>query len=155
MKDLSDSLTKTVTYRRNDARPRRQRLVDVDSPEGARVLGDHVWIATWHAVEHLMVPQILKRAGFAMNGSGAIYHPTEEEDPALPPYLTVFSPLGEVNLSVQAYERFMLRFFRFIIADALKHEDPETKTSWWPGMTASVERIANRLDEETSSKGEK
>jgi hypothetical protein len=89
------------------------------------------------------------RSGIAKDDAGFRY-PGEELDPGEEPFddVDVYNPIGEVFVSVPAFERLAARYFRALVDGAQAIDDPVTHQAWWPEFVAATEEI-----EERASKG--
>ncbi len=86
------------------------------------------------------------RRGIGKDGSGFRY-PGDELDPGEEPFedVDVYNPIGEVFVSVPAFERLAARYFRALVDGAGAVGDPVTREPWWAAFVAATEEIEARV----------
>jgi hypothetical protein len=84
--------------------------------------------------------------GMSADDAGFRY-PGEDLDPDEEPSdgVQVHNPLGEATVSVPAFERLMLRYFRALITGAERLHDSVIEEPWWPEFVAATEEIEGRV----------
>ncbi|MEB3294602.1 MAG: hypothetical protein VKJ24_15710 [Synechococcales bacterium] len=83
--------------------------------------------------------------GIGIDGTGFRY-PTDELDPDEEPLegVQVYNPLGEVQISIPAFERLMLRYFSTLISEAEQHHNPVVDQHWWNDFVRMTKIIEQR-----------
>ncbi|MEA2672664.1 MAG: hypothetical protein QOG45_2884 [Chloroflexota bacterium] len=86
------------------------------------------------------------RRGIGKDDSGFRY-PGDELDPGEEPFedVDVYNPIGEVFVSMPAFERLAARYFRALVDGAARIHDPVTRQPWWPEFVAATEEIEGRV----------
>lgn len=83
--------------------------------------------------------------GIGIDGTGFRYpadlDPWEERFDGV----EVYSPLGDVYVSLPAFERLMARFLHAVIVGSTRTQAPVVRESWWPEFVAAVEQIEQRM----------
>jgi hypothetical protein len=120
----------------------------IEGPDELRVLKSLLDFPSWSEMMYV-ASGVRDREGIGADGTGFRY-PTDELDPGEEPLegMDVYSPLGEVQVSVPAFERLMARYFRALITGAERHRDPVIRASWWPDFVKATVQIEDRLRQE-------
>jgi hypothetical protein len=94
---------------------------------------------------HYVASGVRDREGIAADETGFRY-PTDELDPGEEPFegVKVFNPLGEVEVSVDAFERLMARYLRASVGSAVGRRHPLVAEVWWPDLVRMVDEIEQR-----------
>lgn len=89
---------------------------------------------------------VLARQGIGTNGTGFRY-PTDELEPEEDPLegVEVYNPLGEIQVSIPAFERLMSRYFRAFISEAEKRKLPIVDKPGWTEFVSAIEKIEKRI----------
>ena len=98
------------------------------------------WVALPNAARGVSrgVGMDMDDAGFSYPGDLA---PDEEPVDGV----LVYNPLGEATVSIPAFERLMLRYFRALITGAERLHDSVVEEPWWPEFVAATEEIEGRV----------
>jgi hypothetical protein len=99
----------------------------------------------WRSLMYL-AGGVRDREGIAKDDAGFRY-PGDELDPGEEPFddVDVYNPMGEVFVSVPAFERLAARYFRALVDGAEATDDPVTRQPWWPEFVAATEEIERRV----------
>jgi hypothetical protein len=89
---------------------------------------------------------VRNRSSIGIDDAGYRY-PGSDLDPGEEPFddVDVYNPMGEVFVSVLAFERLAARYFRALIDGARKMGDPVLNQSWWPEFVGATEEIERRV----------
>jgi hypothetical protein len=112
--------------------------------EELAVVSSSLEFFSWSELLYLATA-VLDRQGIATDGTGFRY-PTDEVDPGETPLegVEVYNPLGEVQVSVHAFERLMTKYFRAVIAGAEANRNPALQEEWWPRFVDAVQAVSQR-----------
>jgi len=89
---------------------------------------------------------VRRRSSIGIDDAGFRY-PGSDLDPGEEPFddVDVYNPVGEVFVSVPAFERLAARYFRALIEGAQRIDDPVLRQPWWPEFVAATEEIEGRV----------
>jgi len=86
------------------------------------------------------------RSSIGKDDAGFRY-PGYDLDPGEEPFddVDVYNPMGEVFVSIPAFERLAARYFRALIDGAQRIDDPVVRQPWWLEFVAATEEIEGRV----------
>ena len=121
------------------------RQIDIKGAEEVLVITSALGFFNWSEMTYV-ASGVHDREGIATNGNGFRY-PTDELDPGEEPLegVEISNPLGDVQVTISAFEHLMARYFRAMITEAKKHNDSVTQQSWWSKLVVTTEQIEERL----------
>lgn len=88
---------------------------------------------------------VARGVGMEMDDAGFSYPGDLDPDEEPVNGVLVYNPLGRATVSVAAFERLMLRYFRALIAGAERFHDSVIREPWWPEFVAATEEIEARV----------
>jgi len=84
--------------------------------------------------------------GIDLDDAGFRY-PGDELDPGEEPFddVEVYNPIGEVFVTIPAFERLAARYFRALVDGVASSQDPVAYQPCWPEFVAATEEIERRV----------
>lgn len=121
------------------------RLLDIEGSEEVLVITSALGFFNLSEMTYV-ASGVHDREGIATDNTGFRY-PTDELDPGEEPLegVEIYNPLGEVQVTISAFEHLMVRYFRALITEAKKHNDSVIQQSWWCEFVVTTEQIEERL----------
>jgi len=103
----------------------------------------------WEAMPYA-ARAVTRGVGMSYDDAGFRY-PGEDLDPGEEPFdgVQVHNPLGEATVSIPAFERLMLRYFRALITGAERLHDSVVEEAWWPEFVTLTNEWERRLAAQT------
>lgn len=123
------------------------RPLDIKGSEEVLVITSTLGFFSWSEMNYI-ASGVHDGEGIGIDGTGFRY-PTDELDPGeeLLEGVEIYNPLGEVQISISAFEHLMVRYFRELIKEAEKGNESATQESWWSEFLSITEEIEERLQE--------
>lgn len=121
------------------------RLIDIEGSEEVLVITSTLGFFSLSEMTYV-ASGVHDREGIGTNGTGFRY-PTDELDPGEEPLegVEIYNPLGDVQVTISAFEQLMTRYFRALITEANKRNDSVIQQSWWCEFVVTTEQIEKRL----------
>ena len=93
----------------------------------------------------LVVDGVADRQGIGTDRVGFRFPTDDDLDPGEEfEGVEIYNPLGTVHVSLDAFERLMVRFFHALILGAEAYDEPITRTPWWQTFKEQTARVAKR-----------
>jgi hypothetical protein len=142
---LKDELVDSIVIHPGKSEKPLHSAGEILGPRELKVLMSSLDFFSWSQMPYVAAG-VLDREGIGINGTGFRY-PTDELDPGEEPLegVEVYNPLGEIQVTIPAFERLMARYFRALIMGAEEHNAAVTQQSWWPEFVRTTEKIEQRV----------
>ncbi|MBW4448469.1 MAG: hypothetical protein KME38_16780 [Spirirestis rafaelensis WJT71-NPBG6] len=142
---IKDSLVDSISLGTPSSVSSLKLITQISEPKELLILTSSLNFFSWSDLLYV-ASGVRDQEGVGIDGTGFRY-PTDELDPGEEPLegVEVYNPLGEVQMSIPAFERLMLRYFRTIMSEAEKHNHPIVEQSWWKEFVVITEKIEQRL----------
>ncbi|MEH2048834.1 hypothetical protein [Nostoc sp.] len=142
---IKDKLVDSIVIELSQDEDLLKLMVQITEPKELLILTSSLNFFGWSDLLYI-ASGVGDQEGVGVDGTGFRY-PTDELDPGEKPLegVEVYNPLGEVQVSIPAFERLMLRYFRTLISEAKKLNNPIVEQPWWKEFVAITKKIEQRL----------
>jgi hypothetical protein len=124
--------------------------IEISGPAHLAVLTDTLDYFTWSMLPYV-IGGLSDRSACGIDGTGFRY--PGELDPGEEPFegVNVYNPLGELYVSIPAFERLMSRYLGALIKVAEEREPSVMQQPWWPDLVSTGEELTRRLAADSES----
>ncbi len=143
---LNDALVDSITINSGKTGQGVRLTGDNQDSDGMMTLTSSLEYLSWLMMDEI-TSRVLKQGNVGHNETGFRY-PTVELDWDEEPWegVQVYNPaFGEIYLSIPAFERLMVRYFRTHIAIVEKEQNVMRNEPWWPQYIRNTNLIEQRV----------